>query len=101
MSRDEVIHSLLYQMGALWALARSEGVEVSHVKPHGALYNLACQDQSLAEAIVEAILLFAPSVPLVGLPGSRLEDAARDRDLPFKREGFADRAYEPSGSLRD
>jgi 5-oxoprolinase (ATP-hydrolysing) subunit A len=101
LTRDEVIHSLLYQMGALWAIARSEGVELSHVKPHGALYNKACEDVELAGAVVEAVLLFSTSLPLVGLPGSRLEQVARERGLAFRFEGFADRAYEPNGSLRD
>jgi UPF0271 protein len=101
LSREEVVHSLLYQMGALWAIARSEGVELSHVKPHGALYNLACEDRELADVVVEAIARFSPSLPLVGLPDSQLESVAAERHLPFRREGFADRAYEPFGSLRD
>ena len=68
LRRHEVVHSLLYQMGALWAIARSEGVELSHVKPHGALYNRACEDRELAEAVVEAIARFSPSLPLERLP---------------------------------
>jgi 5-oxoprolinase (ATP-hydrolysing) subunit A len=100
LNRDEVVHSLLYQIGALWAIARSEGVELSHVKPHGALYNLACEDRELADAVVEALARFSPGLPLVGLPASQLELAAAGCNLPFKREGFADRAYEPNGSLR-
>jgi 5-oxoprolinase (ATP-hydrolysing) subunit A len=101
LSRDEIVTMLLFQLGALWAIARGEGAEVAHVKPHGALYNSACADPALAGAVVEAIWRFSPSMPLVGLPYSQLERAAGERDLPYLREGFADRAYEPNGSLRD
>jgi len=101
LSRDELIHRLLFQLGALWAIARGEGLELSHVKPHGALYNSACTDLDLALAVVDALAAFSAGLPLVGLPASRLEQAAHQKGIPFMREGFADRAYEPDGSLRD
>jgi 5-oxoprolinase (ATP-hydrolysing) subunit A len=101
LTSDEVLNSLLYQLGALRAIARSEGVSLSHVKPHGALYNQACEDFGLASAIVTAIRRFSSSLPLIGLPNSQLENAARDGGIRFLREGFADRAYEPNGLLRN
>jgi 5-oxoprolinase (ATP-hydrolysing) subunit A len=101
MTHEEVVNMMLYQIGALWGVAKSEGIVVRHVKPHGALYNRACEDASLAASIVEAVWTFSPSLVLVGLPGSELEAEARRAGLPFSREGFADRVYEPSGLLRD
>ncbi len=101
MSRDEVVNMLLYQLGALWGIARADGVELRHVKPHGALYNRACEDRALADAVVEAVWRFSKSVALVGLPGSQVELSTRERGLEYLREGFADRGYEPNGTLRD
>src|SRR5438477_2168286 len=62
MPRDEVINMLLYQLGALWAIARAEDMALRHVKPHGALCNRACEDRTLADAVVEAIGRFSQSV---------------------------------------
>jgi len=101
LSPDEVLAMLSYQLGAFYGVARAEHAEVSHVKPHGALYNQACADPELARAIIDAVVRFSSSVPLLGLPASELETAALSAGLPFLREGFADRAYEPNGSLRD
>lgn len=101
MSRDEVVNMLLYQLGALWAIAKAGDVELQHVKPHGALYNRACQDRALANGVVAAVWQFSRSLALVGLPGSQMELAARERGMEYLREGFADRAYEADGSLRD
>jgi UPF0271 protein len=67
-----------------------------YVKPHGALYNQACRDRELADLFVIAAAQF--QLPVVGLPGSQLEAACRDR-VPFVLEGFADRRYRPDGSL--
>src|SRR5262245_27551343 len=55
LSGDEVVNMLLYQIGALWALAQSEGIEVAFVKPHGALYNQACMDANLASSVTQAV----------------------------------------------
>jgi UPF0271 protein len=101
LSSDEVISLMLYQLGALWAVARSEGAELCHVKPHGALYNSACANRELAVAVCEAVRRFSADIYLVGLPDSELEAAAGAVGQPFLAEGFADRAYEPNGSLRD
>jgi 5-oxoprolinase (ATP-hydrolysing) subunit A len=101
MSPDELEASLLAQLGALEAIARVEtGRLLSHVKPHGALYNRAAHDPALAETIVAAVGRFSRDVVLVGLAGSTLLAAARAAGLRVAAEAFADRAYEPDGSLR-
>ena len=101
LSPEELRNSLLCQLGALGAIARAERCELSHVKPHGALYNQACANADLARWVVAGLALFSRELPLVGLPGSYLEEAAGELGLRYLREGFADRAYEPNGSLRD
>lgn len=101
MRPDEVTNYVLAQIGALWAIARSEGVALHHVKPHGALYNSAASDAGLAWAIVSAIRIFSPGLVLYCLPGSEMEKAAYEQGISVAREGFADRAYEPNGLLVD
>lgn len=96
---QEVEDLVLYQVGALAAVARSEGVRLQHVKAHGALYNMACRDEALAEAIARAVVAFDPTLVLFGLPGSALLQAGLDAGLPVAAEAFADRAYLPDGSL--
>ncbi len=96
LSEEQVFAECLYQIGALTALARSAGGELRYVKPHGALYNQACRDESLARPVVTAAEQFGLAV--MGLPGSRLEAVSRER-CRFLREGFADRRYLPNGSL--
>jgi UPF0271 protein len=91
---------VLYQVSALYGIAKAEGVALAHVKPHGALYNMAARDAGLARAIARAVALVDRSLILVGLAGSAFAAAARDEGLTFAGEGFADRAYEPDGSLR-
>ena len=90
---------VLYQIGALAAIARSEGARLRHVKPHGALYNMAVKDRTLADAIARAVVSFDPSLILFALPGSHLIRAGEACGLQTASEGFADRAYEPDGSL--
>jgi UPF0271 protein len=92
----QVFEDCVYQIGALAGLARAVGWPVSYVKPHGALYNMACRDDAYARPIVAAAEVF--SLPLMALPGSRLEALCAGR-LPFVAEGFADRRYLPDGSL--
>lgn len=87
---------LLYQVGAVGAMAGSLGWDARYVKAHGALYNQACRDRGIADAVVSAATAY--SLPLLGLPGSVLEDLCGDM-TPFVREGFADRRYRPDGSL--
>jgi 5-oxoprolinase (ATP-hydrolysing) subunit A len=100
MQTHEVANSVLAQIGALAALARAEGLRLSHVKPHGALYNHAAVTPPLAQAIAEAVAAFDPQLILVALAGSALEQAGRAAGLNVAREAFADRAYQPDGTLR-
>lgn len=96
---QDVEDLVVYQVGALAAIARSEGVALQHVKAHGALYNMACRDEALAEAIARGVRAVDPSLVLFGLPGSALLQAGLDAGLPVAAEAFADRAYLPDGSL--
>jgi UPF0271 protein len=100
-SADEIVNLVLYQLGALWAMARAAGVELHHVKPHGALYNMACADAVVARPIVKAVRAFSPALAVYCLPASRLEEEALNEGLTTIPEGFVDRAYEPFGSLVD
>ena len=95
----EIEDMLLAQIGALAAIARAEGVPLRHVKAHGALYNQAARDRRLADAIAAAIKAFDPSLIMFGLPKSAMVDAGVAAGLRVAAEGFADRAYEPDGSL--
>jgi 5-oxoprolinase (ATP-hydrolysing) subunit A len=95
----EVEDFVLYQVGALAAIAAAEGVRLRHVKPHGALYNMAIRDRALSDAIAAAIASFDDSLILFALPGTELLRAGEARGLQVAGEGFADRAYEPDGSL--
>ncbi len=95
-TEQQVFESCTYQVGALAGLARAAGVTLHHIKPHGALYNLACRDDAYARPIVETAALF--QLPLLGLPDSRLQRLSSGR-CPFVAEGFADRRYQPDGSL--
>ena len=81
------------------AFAKSAGLKIQHVKPHGALYNMAGKDYTLALAIAKGVKAFDPSLILLGLSGSESVRAAQDIGLPAAREVFADRAYMPDGSL--
>ena len=99
VSPEEVYNFLLYQTGALWAFAKAEGGRLQHVKPHGALYNMAAADAKLAEAIAEAVYKLDPGLILFGLAGSELIKAAQKIGLPTAQEAFADRTYQQDGSL--
>jgi UPF0271 protein len=96
---SEVEDSLLAQIGALAAIARAEGMPVRHVKAHGALYNMAARDRRLADAIAQAIKAFDPSLVMFALPNSPMVQAGIAAGLRVAAEGFADRSYEPDGSL--
>lgn len=99
MSPEDVYTMVLYQTGALQAIARSEGAAVHHVKPHGALYNMAAKDRALADAIARAVQQADPELVLYGLSGSALIEAARSIGLRSASEVFADRTYQSDGSL--
>ena len=95
----EVEDLVAYQIGALAAIAAAQGVRLAHVKPHGALYNMAARDVDLAEAIARAIAAVDPSLALFGLPGSQSLEAAQRHKVRAVSEAFADRAYRRDGSL--
>ncbi|WP_243028856.1 LamB/YcsF family protein [Thermus albus] len=99
LSPEEVYADVLYQMGALYAFLRAEGLRLHHVKPHGALYLKACRDRETARAIAEAVKTFDPEVPLVVLPGTVYEEEARGAGLRVVLEAFPERAYLKSGQL--
>jgi len=95
----EIYAGVLYQLGALSAIARAEGGRVAYVKPHGALYNQAARDPLVAEAVVAAIRDFDPSLAVFGLANSVFVAAARHAGLVAVEEMFADRGYRADGSL--
>lgn len=96
---DDLYADVVYQIGALDAVARSQGTRVRYVKPHGALYNTVVHHQGQAAAVVRAVSELDPTLPLLGLPGSALLDLAEDAGIPTVREAFADRAYTDDGTL--
>lgn len=98
-SPEEIYADLLYQLGALSAFLRLEGVPLHHVKAHGALYNRAAKDAATARAIAQAIRDFDPGLPLVVLPGTPLEAEALALGLRAVREAFPERGYAPDGRL--
>jgi 5-oxoprolinase (ATP-hydrolysing) subunit A len=96
---EEITDLVVHQVAALAAIARDEGTSLRHVKPHGALYNMSARHADIAEAIALAIRYLDADLRLVGLPGSELLSAGMRAGLSVAAEGFADRAYEPDGSL--
>jgi len=99
MSPVEIKNCVIYQVGALLGFCRAAGVVLSHVKPHGAMYNRAARDPAVALAVAEAVKAVDPGLVLLGLAGSESVKAARAVGLRGKGEVFADRAYNPDGSL--
>jgi UPF0271 protein len=95
----ELTDDVIYQIGALAGMARAAGTSVTYVKPHGALYNTAVHHERQAQAVVDAVLAYDPSLPLLGLPGSQLLALGERAGLRTVREAFADRAYTPEGTL--
>ncbi|MFC0627062.1 LamB/YcsF family protein [Kribbella deserti] len=93
--RDEVV----YQLAALDAFARIGGSRVRYVKPHGALYNTIVHHEQQAGAVVEAVAEYDATLPVLGLPGAAWLRLAAERGLPVVHEAFADRAYNPDGTL--
>lgn len=99
VSPEDAKAYVMYQIGALEAFCKAEGISMQHVKPHGAMYNMAGKDYKLARAICEGIYQVNPELILLGLSGSQMLIAAEEIGLPCAREVFADRAYEEDGSL--
>ncbi|MGP3684689.1 LamB/YcsF family protein [Streptomyces sp. IBSNAI002] len=95
----ELADEVAYQIGALDVFARAAGSRVSYVKPHGALYNRTVHDADQAAAVVAGVLTAGGALPVLGLPGSLLLDAAAAAGLAAVPEAFADRAYTPAGTL--
>ncbi|WP_030420919.1 5-oxoprolinase subunit PxpA [Streptomyces sp. SCSIO 75703] len=95
----ELAAEVAYQIGALEVFARAAGTRVAYVKPHGALYNRVVRDAGQAAAVVDGVLLAGGALPVLGLPGSRLLEAAGRAGLPVVEEAFADRAYTDEGTL--
>lgn len=96
---EELVNDVLYQLGALEGLARVAGTRVSYLKPHGALYNAVVHHEDQAAAVVEAVVRYDPSLPVLGLPGSALLRRAEAAGLPVVTEAFADRGYTADGRL--
>jgi UPF0271 protein len=99
MSAEEIYNLIIYQIGALSAIAKACGTKVVHVKPHGALYNIASKDKEIADAVASAVADVDPSLILFGLAGSSLVKAGKERGLLVAEEVFADRTYQQDGSL--
>ena len=99
VTSDEAYSYVLYQLGAFSAFVGKHGLEIQHLKAHGALYNMAGRDAALAEAICRAIKDFDPQIILLGLAGSKMLEAAEELGLRSASEVFADRAYEEDGAL--
>jgi len=99
MDPGELTDDLIYQIGALQALAAVAGTSVRYVKPHGALYNAVVHHHRQAAAIVDAVHAVDPALPVLGLPGSVLLEAARRAGLRAVPEAFADRGYTAAGTL--
>jgi UPF0271 protein len=96
---EELAADVLYQLGALDAMARAAGTRVTYLKPHGALYHATWDSEEQAGAVVEAVLTYDPALPVLGLPGSRLLELAEKAGLKAVPEAFADRAYTPHARL--
>lgn len=96
---DELTAEIIYQIGALQALARAAGSVLSYVKPHGALYNTIVSHESQARAVAEAVHTVDPELPVLGMAGSVFFSHAERLGLRTVAEAFADRAYQPDGQL--
>ncbi len=99
LSMQEVRALMFYQLGALDGFCRVGGVELNHVKPHGALYNATFKDKELARTIAEAVRDYNPGLKLLGLSNQNLVKAGEEAGLEVRHEVFADRAYEDDGTL--
>lgn len=96
---DEIYNLIIYQLGALKTIAEVHGEKLHHVKPHGALYNIAAKHRDIALAIAKAVKAVDDNLILYGLAGSELCQAGQDVGLKVAHEVFADRTYQADGSL--
>lgn len=99
ISAEEAFEMVVYQLGALAAFAKAAGGHLHHVKPHGALYNMAATNPTISEAIAEAVYKVHPEAVLYGLAGSELIKAGNKLGLKTASEVFADRTYQQDGTL--
>ena len=99
LSPEEARNYILYQVGALYAFVRAENMELQHIKPHGALYNALVKEEELARAVIEGIADFDKDLIFVTLSGSRPAEIAEEMGIKVAHEVFADRAYNPDGTL--
>ncbi len=99
VTAEDLLADVVYQIGALQALAAGAGSRVSYVKPHGALYNTIVTDRNQAAAVADAVQLVDATLPVLGLAGSVFFEEAKQRGLRAVPEAFADRAYRPDGRL--
>jgi len=99
LSSEEARNYILYQIGALYAFTRAGGLELQHVKPHGALYNALVKEEELARAVIEGIADFDKNLIFVALSGSRPAEIAEEMGVKVAHEVFADRVYNPDGTL--
>lgn len=99
VSPEEVYNYMIYQIGALDGFVRAAGESMHHVKPHGALYNMAAVDPNIADAIAKAVYRINPDLFLYGLANSEFVQAGKRYDLRVIQEAFADRTYQPNGTL--
>ncbi|OMC49490.1 hypothetical protein A5745_07435 [Mycobacterium sp. IS-2888] len=99
VAADDLVADVVYQIGALQAIAQASGSTVSYVKPHGALYNTIVTNREQAAAVAEAVRLVNAELPVLGMAGSAFFDEAARAGLRAVAEAFADRAYRPDGQL--
>ena len=99
VAAEDLVADVVYQIGALQAIAAASGTTVSYVKPHGALYNTIVTDREQAAAVAEAVRLVDATLPVLGMAGSAFFDEAARLGLRTVAEAFADRAYRPDGRL--
>ena len=99
ITREEARNYILYQIGSLYAFVKAEGLKLQHVKPHGALYNALVKDKELLRGVLEGIADFDKRLILVGLSNSKVLDIAQEMGLKVAHEVFADRTYNPDGTL--
>jgi len=100
LSPEAIADSVYQQLRALAEIASRNGISLTHVKPHGALYNQAVHNRELAKAIAKGVARWKTHIVLVGLACSPMLDVFRDAGFPVAAEAFADRRYEPDGTLR-
>lgn len=99
VSPNEMKQYIIYQLGALHGFVKAVGGKMQHVKPHGAMYNMAAKDDKLAEAIIDGIWEVDRDLIVLGLSGSKMVNAAKEKGLKAANEVFADRAYNSDGTL--